>query len=464
MSFFGRHKGGNGVDGASVAAPPPAEDAAAALAELVGQIIEGHYQDALARGDAVADALRPVIEHIRAHRFIMLSGIAGIWVNQTSPLYAVAKMKADMRDLGERTHAVASATDEMVASIAEISRTTEGVSQDAEDVRARVNDSVSAVDRAVGTIGAIADSVTDLAAKINTLNGACEQIASIVKTIEKIASQTNLLALNATIEAARAGEAGKGFAVVAGEVKSLANQTAGATEDIRNRIASLQSGMADILSAMASSATRVEEGTQAARQAGETIGAISHEVDEVSQKMTQIAAIVHEQSAATEELSRSISGTAAMSDNALATIDEVAKAVDSVAGTLQPMLLELGKAPDDRELVQLARSDHASFKKRVIDTLVGRGNTKDSELPDHHGCRFGKWYDKLTDPRVTASDAYRRIKEPHLQVHAAGKEALAYHQTGDFHSAITAAGRMEAASQQVYAALEDIARILDRPA
>lgn len=412
-------------------------------------------------GSDVAEALRPVIEHLRALSFDMLQGVAGVWAVQTAPLFTVARMKADMLDLGERTHSVASATNELHASISEIARTTEKVSQDTNNVRTRVAESVAAVDRAVSTIGEIAASMAELQTKVNTLNGACEQIATIVKTIEQIASQTNLLALNATIEAARAGDAGKGFAVVAGEVKSLSKQTASATEDIRNRIAALQAGMASILGAMADSATRVEQGTEAAREAGGTISRISQEVDEFTQKMSQIAAIVQEQGAATSEVSSNISDTAQMSDHAIATIDDLAKSVDQISGLIQPMLQGLAKNPGDRELVQLARSDHASFKKRVMDTLAGRGNTKDTDLPDHHNCRFGKWYDKLSDTRVTRSDAFRRIEEPHGRVHAFGKEALALHQTGNHQAALDAAGKMEEESQKIYTALDDISRILE---
>jgi methyl-accepting chemotaxis protein len=310
------------------------------------------------------------------------------------------------------------------------------------------------------TVGEIADSVSQLSGKIDTLNGACEQIATIVKTIEKIASQTNLLALNATIEAARAGDAGKGFAVVAGEVKALSNQTTRAAEDIRNRIAGLQVGMTDILGAMSSSAERVAGGTQAIREVGDSVGRINQEVDDVCQKMVQIAAIVHEQGAATSELARTISGTAEMTDHALGAIEILATAVNSVAATVQPLLQELGKNPDDRQLVQLARSDHATFKKRVIDTLASGGSTKDSDLPDHHACRFGKWFDQLSNPTITGTAAYRRIKEPHLQVHAFGKEALTHHHNGDCQSAIAAAGKMEAASHTVFAALDEIAGVL----
>ena len=432
-----------------------------ALNGAITHILEATSKTEVSSDEEILQAFRPLIEHLRQHRFDMLREIASIWVAQTTPLYAVAQMKADMHDLGGRTHSVASATDELVASITEISRTSEGVSQDATEVRAHVASSTAAVERAMTTVGEIAEAVSNLSSKVDTLKDACEQIASIVKTIEKIASQTNLLALNATIEAARAGEAGKGFAVVATEVKALSNQTAAATEDIRNRIAILQAGMGDILGAMTTSAQRVNEGTQAIRDVGGAVEKINHEIDDVCQKVVQIAAIVNEQGAATAELSRNMSGTAEMTDNALAAIDVLAKAVNAVSATVQPLLQQLGNNPDDRQLVQLARSDHASFKKRVIDTLAGSENTKDSELADHHSCRFGKWYDKLSDARITGSAAYRRIADPHLQVHAYGKEALVYHNNGDFHSAITAAGKMEVASQQVFAALDEIAATLE---
>ena len=458
--MFGRHKKLN-----ARSVPDQSSDVkgelVSSLNTAVAQILAATAHAETASDEEIFQALKPLIDHLRKCRFDMLREIATIWVAQTTPLYAVAQMKADMHDLGSRTHAVAAATDELVASITEISRTSEGVSQDATEVRAHVGAGTAAAGRAMSTIGEIASSVSNLSGKIDTLNGACEQIASIVKTIEKIASQTNLLALNATIEAARAGEAGKGFAVVATEVKALSNQTAGATEDIRNRIAALQAGMSDILGAMSTSAQRVEEGTQAIRDVGASVEKINHEVDDVCQKMVQIAAIVHEQGAATAELSRNMSGTTEMTDNALAAIDVLAKAVNTVSATVQPLLQELGKNPDDRQLVQLARSDHASFKKRVIDTLAGNGETKDSELADHHSCRFGKWYDKLSDPRITGSAAYRQIEEPHLQVHAFGKEALVHHHSGDFQSAIAAAGKMEAASHRVFAALDEISALLE---
>ena len=130
------------------------------------------------------------------------------------------------------------------------------------------------------------------------LGESSSEIGKVVKVITSIAEQTNLLALNATIEAARAGESGKGFAVVANEVKELAKQTAGATEDIRMRIGAIQSD------AMASV---------------EAIGQIKGIIDRISEYSTSIASAVEEQSATTNEIGRSAAeaakGTAEIAQN-----------------------------------------------------------------------------------------------------------------------------------------------------
>ncbi|WP_439372798.1 methyl-accepting chemotaxis protein [Bradyrhizobium sp. DASA03120] len=188
-------------------------------------------------------------------------------------------------------NAVASAAEETSVNVQTVSSGTEQLSSSIEEISKQVVTSAAIAKKAVDEAGATDTTVQSLA------NGA-SRISVVVDLIQTIASQTNLLALNATIEAARAGEAGRGFAVVASEVKSLASQTAKATEEIRTQIASMQ------------------QVTTSAVGAIQGIGRIIGEINDVT---TTIAAAVEEQGAATREIARNIQhaagGTSEVSSN-----------------------------------------------------------------------------------------------------------------------------------------------------
>ncbi len=212
---------------------------------------------------------------------------------------------------------VAAATEELSASIAEISR--------------RVAETAQMASRAV-------DQTSRTDQQVQTLNEAATSIGAVVKLINDIAGQTNLLALNATIEAARAGEAGKGFAVVASEVKSLANQTAKATEEISGQIAQVQAATTNVVEAI--------------KEIGTAIG-------EINGVATSIASAVEEQGAATREISRNVQeaaqGTGHVSSN-IAGVSNSAKTTGSAAERALAASTELG--------------NHAAELRRKVDGFL----------------------------------------------------------------------------------------------
>ena len=195
----------------------------------------------------------------------------------------------------------ATAAEEMARSIAEISQ--------------RLTHTADVVHVAVS-------EARDTNAQFDNLAQAAQKIGDVVQVIRDVAGQTNLLALNATIEAARAGESGKGFAVVASEVKSLAVQTAKATEDIAGQIAAVQ------------------ESTAAAVAA---IGRIAKRMEEINQDAASVAASVHEQDAVTVEISHNVASAAEGTKVAATVLRDVAGAA-SEARTSAQTLLEASEA------------------------------------------------------------------------------------------------------------------------
>jgi methyl-accepting chemotaxis protein len=173
---------------------------------------------------------------------------------------------------------VASSMEQTAASLG-------GVSSSMEQMTATIGEIAGNSEKARHVTEEAKRQATRITDQINQLGQAAQAIGKVTETITEISSQTNLLALNAPIEAARAGAAGKGFAVVANEIKELAKQTAAATEDIKGRIASVQS----------STASGIAE-----------IERISKVIDDVSDIVTTIATAIEEQAAVTKDISRNI--------------------------------------------------------------------------------------------------------------------------------------------------------------
>lgn len=373
----------------------------------------------------------------------------------------LACLNMNTREVSASAQTIAAATEQMATSVGEISHNSENAASDASTTDMTVGDGRTAVIKVSGAISKVVKMVDEAADSVDALAQASDQIGEILNLIETIASQTDLLALNATIEAARAGESGRGFAVVAAEVKRLASQTGGATGDIAQRISRLRTGMDSILKTMRSSKEAVAEGDAAISDAASTMEKIAGEVTNVSRHMQEIATILVQQRAATGEVANNVdkvANTAAENEHRLQTMS--AK-LDDACTRLVAKTKDWFEESDPRSLCEMAKIDHVMFKKRVADTVAGRISWAAGEVPDHHGCRLGKWYDKVSDPATRRLPEFNALQEPHQRVHAAGKAALAAYEAGDMLGAVAALDALSAASGEVLALLDSLSAALD---
>ena len=216
-------------------------------------------------------------------------------------------MSSTAEQTSQQSASAASATEQASASVRSVAGAAEELTATVQEVGRQIEESARIARSAVS-------EVEDTNVRIQGLADAASRIGDVVSLITDIASQTNLLALNATIEAARAGDAGKGFAVVASEVKSLANQTARATEEIAGQIGDIQ--------------TATEEAVGAIEHISTTIG-------DISEIATGIASAVEEQSAAINEIARNAQqaahGTQTVSGE-ISSVSEAAEQAGSAAG------------------------------------------------------------------------------------------------------------------------------------
>jgi methyl-accepting chemotaxis protein len=246
--------------------------------------------------DEFEAAVGAIVSNVSASA-VQLESAAGTLTRTADTTQSLSSQVAGASEqASQNMQSVASATEELSASVDEIGK--------------RVRESNRIAEAAV-----LQAEQTD--GRIGKLSRAAQQIGDVVKLITAIAEQTNLLALNATIEAARAGEAGRGFAVVASEVKSLASQTARATDEISSHISGMQGA--------------TQESVAAIKEIGGTIG-------QISEIASSIASAVEQQGSATQEIARSVQNVAQGTQQAAANIMQVNRGATETGSASEDVL------------------------------------------------------------------------------------------------------------------------------
>jgi methyl-accepting chemotaxis protein len=409
----------------------------------------------LGRGDEIgllSRAMQTMSDNLRDVLKNITDGIHVVSSSSTELSANSGQMTDGARVASDKAHSVATATEEVTANIT-------SVAAGMEQTTTNLTSVASATEEMTATIGEIArnsekarritEEATRQAARIseqmNQLGQAAREIGKVTETITEISSQTNLLALNATIEAARAGSAGKGFAVVANEIKELAQQTAAATEDIKARIAGVQSSSAGGIA-------EIEKVSQVIHEVSEIVSSIAAAIEEQSTVTKDIArnigeaatgvkdanARVSESSQATQEIAKEIAGVdqaaSQMADGSeqikasAIELSQVAEQLQATAGRfrvsngdsdVRGSAFAAHSSSVDLAMLQTAINAHSAWRSRLkAASASGKLDVPVSTVRSDNQCPFGKWlYGSDLPPAEKQTEQYRKVKRLHAQFH-----------------------------------------------
>ncbi|HET8850600.1 MAG TPA: methyl-accepting chemotaxis protein, partial [Marinobacter sp.] len=238
---------------------------------------------------------------------------------------------------------VATAMNEMVATVAEVAKSAESAFAAAQTASQRSGEGETAVNETLRFVTDLNSKIGEVMTKLRGLQSDTQNIGTVLDVIKSVAEQTNLLALNAAIEAARAGEQGRGFAVVADEVRSLAKRTQTSAEEIETLISNLVSSAESSVNTMESGTKLAEQTLERAQAAGATIREMAGAVEEIRQYNSQIATAAEQQTSVAEDINQNVTLIRDVGDQSATSTEQVAAASDELARLAEGLSTQVGR-------------------------------------------------------------------------------------------------------------------------
>jgi len=372
----------------------------------------------------------------------------------------VTLMEADRGVQREHTEIeqVATAMNEMVATVQEVAKNTSQTAEAAEQANSEAHQGREVVTQAVSSIDTLARQLEKAANVMGALNEGSQEVGQVLEVITGIAEQTNLLALNAAIEAARAGEQGRGFAVVADEVRNLARRTQESTEEIRRIIEHLQTQSQEAVTVMEQSQAQVQNSVTETGAAGDALDRIVEAVTTINDMSTQIATAAEEQSQVAGDIDQRITSIANIADHTIHATKDAVHSTEEISTQMQRLreLVNRVKIIEQGVNLEFAKSAHLAWRGKLRDFLDGKGGLTKEQAVSHHDCALGKWYYGEGLAQLGDMAEMREVEEPHAELHRIIKTIIEHHGQGRMEEAELEFEKVSPLSQRIVGLLDEI--------
>ncbi len=373
------------------------------------------------------------------------------------------RLQKETVNINDAIASVATATEEMAATAAEISQSSTATAQRATESYSKTESGNLAISSMMGDMDQLESALSSMFSEVQKFAGFTDEINHLTASVRGIANQTNLLALNAAIEAARAGEAGRGFAVVADEVKQLASKTENATVEIENVTNTMNSLMEEVGSSMSSSQDRLNQSLDSLETVAIALGDVTAVVNDVTEQVQTISTSANEQQAVSSEMASKLNEITLAVQLENQQVDDISYHAKRLNTAILAQFNHLTALNQDQILLQTVKADHVTWKIRLTAMSLGGDIIPENELKDHTQCRLGQWYYSKGQENFKNNDAFQKMERPHARVHEIGKEIASLALQGQIDAASQKIAEMEKYSQQLFVHIEELLNEVNSP-